>query len=105
MGLEQFYGWIKEDFESTNFGILFLNRWIEEVSLDGHRWGIGASMGGSVTFQNLTLEPFISAGYQEINLDGNGAELIFGTVMNVDELKREWCIGGGLSVLFDLPQP
>ena len=105
MGLEQFYGWIKEDFESTNFGILFLNRWIEEVSLDGHRWGIGASMGGSVTFQNLTLEPFISAGYQEINLDGDGTELFLGTAMNVDELKREWCIGGGLSVLFDLPQP
>jgi hypothetical protein len=105
MGLEPFYGWIREDFESTNFGILPVNRWIEEVSLNGYRWGIGASMGGSVTFQNLTLEPFVGFGYQEINLDGDGTELIFGTIMNVDELKREWCIGGGLSILFDLPQP
>jgi hypothetical protein len=107
MGMEPFYGWITEDFESTNFGILFFNRWNEAVSLDGHRWGIGASIGAAVQLQHLTLEPFVGFGYQEINLDGDGTELLSllgrGVTMDVDEWKREWCIGGGVSVLFDLP--
>jgi hypothetical protein len=107
MGMEPFYGWITEDFESRNFGILFFNRWNEAVSLDGHRWGIGASMGATVQLQHLTLEPFVGFGYQEINLDGDGTELLslfgLGVTMDVDEWKREWCIGGGVSVLFDLP--
>jgi hypothetical protein len=102
MGMEPFYGWISEGFESINFGILPLNRWIEEVSLDGSRWGIGASIGGSLTFQHLTLEPFVGFGYQEINLDGDGTEFLRGLTMDVDELKREWCLGGGISFLFDL---
>jgi len=106
MGMEPFYGWIREDFESTNFGILPFNRWTEDVSLDGSRWGIGASMGASVQFQHFTLEPFVGFGYQEINMDGDGTELLslggIGVTTDVDELKREWCIGGGVSVLFDL---
>jgi len=99
MGLEPFYGWIREDFESANNA---LPPFIEDVSLGGYRWGIGASLGGSVKFQQLTLEPFINAGYQEMRLDGDGTELIFTRSMDVRELQRQWYIGGGFSILYDL---
>jgi hypothetical protein len=99
MGLEPFYGWIREDFKNT---IIALPPVIEDVSLDGYRWGIGASVGGSVKFQHLTLEPFINAGYQEMKLDGDGTEFFRSLIIDVKELQRQWYIGGGFSILYDL---
>jgi hypothetical protein len=99
MGLEPFYGWIREDFKSTTIALL---PWIEDVSLDGSRWGIGASLGGSVKFQHLTLEPFINAGYQEMKLDGGGTEFLRPLIIDVQELQRQWYIGAGFSILYDL---
>jgi hypothetical protein len=100
MGLEPFYGWIREDFKDTSFVPLF--PWIEDVSLDGSRWGIGASLGGTIKFKPLTLEPFINAGYQEMKLDGDGTEVVRSLIMDVKELQRQWYIGGGFSILYDL---
>jgi hypothetical protein len=99
MGLEPFYGWIREDFENASNELL---PFTEDVSLNGSRWGIGASLGGSVKFQKLTLEPFINAGYQEIRLDGDGTEFFRSLTMDVKELQRQWYIGGGFSILYDL---
>ena len=99
MGLEPFYGWIREDFENASNELL---PFIEDVSLNGSRWGIGASLGGSVKFQHLTLEPFINAGYQQMRLDGDGTEFLRTLSIDVQELQRQWYIGGGFSILYDL---
>jgi hypothetical protein len=99
MGLEPFYGWMKENFENASNEFL---PFIEEVSLNGHRWGIGASLGGTIKFKPLTVEPFINGGYQEIKLDGDGTEFLRALRMDVNELQRQWYIGGGFSVLFNL---
>jgi hypothetical protein len=100
MGLEPYYGWIKEDFENASNEFL---PFIEDVSLNGSRWGIGASVGGSVKFKRFTLEPFINAGYEELKLDCDGTEFLRGLAIEVKELQRQWFTGGGLSVLFDMP--
>jgi hypothetical protein len=99
MGLEPFYGWIREDFENASNELL---PFIEDVSLDGYRWGIGASLGGTIKFKPLTLEPFINGGYQELKLDGDGTELIRALSINVKELQHQWYVGVGFSVLFNL---
>ena len=49
-------------------GLHYCNRLSGWPSL-GYR---GASIGGSVKFQHLTLEPFINAGYQKPDFKGNG---------------------------------
>jgi hypothetical protein len=99
MGLEPFYGWIHEDFgNASNEPLPF----IEDVSFNGHRWGIGASVGGSVKLQKLTFEPFVNGGYQEIKLDGDGTEFIRSLFLDVNEFQRQWYIGGGFSILYDL---
>jgi len=96
MGLKPFFGWVKEDFK-------FWSPWItDSVSLDGYHWGIGASLGGTVQFPRFTLEPFLNAGYEALDLDGDGART--GPFYKSDEFRREaWFVGGGFSVLFDLP--
>jgi hypothetical protein len=99
MGLEPFYGWIREDFENASNEFL---PFIEDVSLNGSRWGMGASLGGTIKFKSLTLEPFINGGYQEIKLDGDGTEFIRSLILDINELQRQWYIGGGFSVLFGL---
>jgi len=102
MGLGFFYGWVEEDYELTHRTLGFT----DDISLNGSHWGIGASIGGSVKFQRFTLEPFVNAGYQEFNLDGDGDSVGGGVITDfyeMDKIRREWSIGGGLSVLFDLP--
>lgn len=97
-GLEFFYGWVQEDFNATviSYGVS-----TEEVSLDGYRWGIGLSLGGTVRFQRFTLEPFINAGYQGFNLDGKGKTVVMGGTPDynstIETTMREWFAGGGLS--------
>jgi hypothetical protein len=101
MGLHGFFGWVTEDYDYTATLVFPTS---EDVSLSGHRWGIGGSLGAVVrVFRGVTLEPFVSAGYQETTLDGNGSTS-FVPAFNVDMEKttREWLVGGGLSVLFDL---
>jgi hypothetical protein len=99
MGLEPFIGWIREDFQNASNELL---PFIEDVSLDGSRWGIGVSAGGTIKFKPITLEPFVNGGYQEIRLDGDGTELIRSLFLDVSELQRQWYIGGGFSILYDL---
>jgi len=104
MGLNFFYGWVMEDFAFT-----FYNpnpSLSDDISLDGSHWGIGASVGGTIKFKPITLEPFINFNYQQSKLDGDGERTIpAGTVLNLwemDKSRSEWSIGGGFSVLFGL---
>jgi hypothetical protein len=106
MGLNVFYGWVQEDFEFTynNYvDILFT----DDISLDGSHWGIGASIGGTIQFNSFTLEPFVNGGWQAYDLDGDGDRIY--AVWGIDDLyemkksRSEWSIGGGMSILFDLP--
>ena len=99
MGLNFFYGWVKEDFnftyaESTGYS------YIDNVSLSGSRWGIGASLGGTLKFDRLSFEPFIGGGYQKLRLNGDGYETSYPSIIDSDKLKKEWFIGGGLSIKF-----
>jgi hypothetical protein len=105
MGLSPFYGWVREDFKHdfNSSGVLIFN---DDVSLDGSHWGISASLGGTIKFKPVTLEPFISGGWQQLKLNGDGdRRTATGTVINLwemDKARNEWSIGGGFSVLYDL---
>jgi len=76
-GINGFYGWRRVE----DTGHLFA---------DGSHWGVGVSLGGTITVKRFTIEPFIAGGYQGLDLDEE------------DVVRNEWNIGGGLSVLFDL---
>jgi hypothetical protein len=103
MGLNFFYGWVREDFKFT-FGNPTPN-YTDDIPLHGSHWGIGASLGGTVKFQRFTLEPFINAGYQKLDLKGDGERTqLNGTISNLwemDKLRKEWSIGGGFSIKFN----
>jgi hypothetical protein len=107
-GLDFYYGWAKEDFEFTRTtDPLFLgDDYTDDISLDGHLWGIGISLGGTLKFQRFAIEPFINAGYQELNLDGDGdrVNVVSGltNLWGMDKSRSEWSVGGGLSILFGL---
>jgi hypothetical protein len=95
MGVNFFYGWAKEDF-NANFISIF-----ERQSIDGYHWGIGASLGGTVKFQRFSLEPFLCGGYEKWNLDGTSFSTFSpGPFLNMDKMRQEWSIGGGLSIKF-----
>ncbi len=104
MGLDFFYGWARQ--EGNLFYIDSTGGWYNnETSAEGPHWGIGASLGATVKFQRFTLEPFINAGYQEFDLDGDGEFVVNGVLSDLIEgelARSEWFIGGGFSVLFDL---
>jgi hypothetical protein len=102
IGLTPFFGWVREDFEYIDTGF-FGNS--DNISLDGYRWGIGASFGGSLRFNGFTMEPFVSGGYQEYDLSGDGGTTAGGALAILTEMdltRHEWYIGGGISFLLDL---
>ena len=97
MGLNFFYGWVKEDFRFT-YVDTSPSSLSEKISLDGSRWGIAASLGAMVKFERFSLEPFLGGGYQKLNLNGDGDRS--GLLLDMDKLKKEWSVGGGLSIKF-----
>ena len=105
MGLEPFYGWVREDF-TYSLGSP-APAFTDDTSLNGSHWGIGGSVGASVQFDGFTMEPFINGGWQQIDLDGNGSEITStGVIWYLREMslsRSEWYIGGGCSFLYDLP--
>jgi hypothetical protein len=96
MGLNFFYGWVNEDLKFNSNMITAT----EKLSLDGSRWGIGASLGATVKVQRFSIEPFIGGGYQKLDLEGDGIRTGFSFLSEVDKLKKEWSIGGGFSVKY-----
>ena len=97
-GLSLFYGWVnpKGSFTSGYFA---------EGSGHGTHWGVGTSVGGTVVFKAITLEPFISGGYQQLDLKGDGVVISMGPLLlfKQDDTRHEWFIDGGFSILFDVP--
>jgi len=105
-GLNTFYGFIDKEYRfyftdnAANFE--------EDIAkMDGYQWGIMASVGGSFKLNSVSLEPFINAGYRDINLDGDldiSASIPpippGSTDGDIEEDRQEWFVGCGLSILF-----
>jgi hypothetical protein len=104
MGLAPFFGWVREDYKFSNINSLGIG-FTDDIPMHGHRWGIGASIGGTVKFQRFSVEPFINAGYQKLDLKGDGERTsTSGPISNLwemDKLRKEWSIGGGFSIKFN----
>jgi hypothetical protein len=103
MGLNFFYGWVKEDLKYARYTLGVLD-YTDDVSPDGSRWGIGASLGGTIKIPPITLEPFINGGWQKLDLKGDGERTLSSGAINnlweMDKLRKEWSIGGGFSIKF-----
>jgi hypothetical protein len=105
MGLGFFYGWVQQHFEQTVAGGGPFN-FNDDISPDGYHLGIEGSLGGSLSFNNFTMEPFINGGWQQYDLTGDGATTLGGVLVNtlgMDLSRDEWYIGGGCSFLYDMP--
>jgi hypothetical protein len=100
MGLNFFYGWVKEDFKFNYSEFAPFYSYVDNISLDGSRWGIGAFLGGTVKFERISIEPFVGGGYQKLKLDGDGYDTSYPSTIESDKLKKEWFIGGGFSIKF-----
>jgi hypothetical protein len=103
MGLEGFYGWATQDLTFSEFD--GVDTFTVDLSSDGSHWGIGASFGGSIKFKPITLEPFVNAGYQSLDLSGGGGYFGNGVLLGTadrDDTRHQWYVGGGLSILYDL---
>jgi hypothetical protein len=106
MGLAPFFGWVRQDFKFSFLNSPPIGGYTDDVSTDGYHWGIGASLGGTIKFKPITLEPFINGGYQQLHLKGDGDSVpnlgVLITRYEMSKDRNEWNIGGGLSILFDL---
>lgn len=107
-GLETFLGWVNEEYRSDlslfAAGTPGLSVLSASSSPDGIRWGVGASVGATAKMGVITLEPYITGGYQEVSLDGGmNTDLLAGIVRvpwDLEKERREWYLGAGVSVLF-----
>jgi hypothetical protein len=93
IGLNIFYSFVRENYNNYN------GAWPTDFSLDGSRWGIGASMGGTVKFQRFSVEPFLAGGYQKLSLYGDGSSL--SNLIDAKKIRQDWSIGGGFSIKFN----
>jgi len=105
MGINLFYGWVKENFNASKNGSLPQPRWFDDnISLNGGHWGIGLSLGGTVKFQRYNIEPFFNLGYQKQDLNGDGERITnalpYNRSLEMDKLTKDWSIGGGFSIKF-----
>jgi len=104
-GLRFFYGWVNPKEEHTHID----NIGSYSDGGSGHgcpHWGIGASFGGTIKIKPITLEPFIGGGYQHLSLKGDGERFLNSVLVGLYDAKltrSEWFVGGGLSILFNLP--
>ena len=104
MGLAPFYGWVKENFKSSWISSSGMG-YTDDVPTDGYHWGIKASVGGTIKFKPITLEPFVNGGYQQLHLKGDGDRAGWGGVpsylFEMSKDRNEWSIGGGFSIKFN----
>ena len=103
-GLGFFCGWMRKDSGSSTFTTVGGTQDID-YPRDGLHWGIEASLGGTVQFNGFAIEPFISGGWQQFDLSGDGYLAANGVLQQniaIDESRGEWYISGGCAFLFDL---
>jgi len=104
-GFNTFFGFIDKDFVYSYNDILGFYEH-DTGKLDGHQWGIMASFGSSIKLSSIILEPYINAGYKDLDLDGDlDIEAVLPSTGgsasgDIDEDRQEWFVGAGLSVLF-----
>ena len=79
MGLAPFYGWVREYYKFSFFITPTGIGDTDDVPTDGYHWGIGASLGATMKFKPITLEPFINGGWQQLHLKGDGDEVVIPT--------------------------
>jgi hypothetical protein len=104
-GLSFFYGWV--NFKGISIYTVDTGYWRTVAgSGRGTHWGVEASLGGTLRFTSITLEPFAKAGYQQLDLDvdADDANSTLGVtgLLDGESNRRAWSIGGGLSILFNL---
>ncbi len=105
-GLSAFGGPVTEDYSSTlgtpSLGGINVLR--NKGSLDGTTWGITGSIGATTRIAGAVVEPFIQAGYQELDLSGSGSTSVLGSVVdipwNLDKNTSEAIVGAGFSITF-----
>jgi hypothetical protein len=108
MGLNCFLGWATEDQQAhyldTSVTLPGPYDLVIDYATDGLHWGIGGSFGATIRFARFVFEPFVNAGYQSLKLSGDGAiSGTFSVPLMRDEDRDQWYVGGGLSILFDVP--
>jgi hypothetical protein len=112
-GLNAFYGWVtlnsSYNYFSNDLALPWGWLWWQDSTATGSHWGIGGSVGGTISLNGFALEPFVKGGYQHLDLDGDGdaiyAHSTYGSGywLTEEELTRSaWYISGGCSFLFDL---
>jgi hypothetical protein len=99
MGIKGFYGWVKEryNFEENSTGS---SATIEQISPDGKRYGVLVALGGTMKLPGVDVEPYITTGYQKLDISSTSGSRTGGYVVNMDKKKEEGSIGAGLSVKF-----
>jgi hypothetical protein len=106
MGINLFYGWVKENFNTSYNGSIIPQprRFEDGISINGDHWGVALSLGGTVKFQRYNIEPFFNLGYQKQDLNGDGDRItnfpVFNRSLEMDKLIKDWSIGGGFSIKF-----
>jgi hypothetical protein len=98
-GLDLFYGWVNQEQGRTSSGSSYLRN--TTTPIDGHHWSIGASLGGTVRFKRITLEPFVNAGYQVLDITGDGTRVSNGALSDLtdyDENRQEWLVNAGVAL-------
>jgi hypothetical protein len=96
MGLDAFYGWLSEDFNYRENSPILL-----KLPLNGNHFGIGAWLGSTVKFNQLSIEPFVGGGYQRFNVDGDAIWPANTSILEMELSKKTWSIGGGFSIKFN----
>jgi hypothetical protein len=106
MGLNFFYGWVSPKEKHTETDTTGFYKYSGGSGSGCPHWGIGGSFGGTIKVRPVTLEPFIIGGYQRLSQKGDGKEfntLGFSSIYDAKLTRSEWFVGGGLSILFNLP--
>jgi len=98
-GLNAYYGFVDKEYKSDLISHLIT----EDAELDGYHWGINGAIGFSANFENVTIEPFFTMGYRELDLDGNrdwDASALELAGLDIKEEINEWFFSVGCSISF-----
>lgn len=102
-GLDVFGGFASESYAfypSVNNATLLSNK----GTLDGTHWGLIGSLGTSFKVQNVLVEPFVQAGYEELSLsDNSGSTSVLGVPLlpwSLDKDRNDVIVTTGVSVKF-----
>ncbi len=104
-GLNVFYGKVDNNYfsklTSSNSSAALIEN---DITTKGYNWGCNISFGTDYKTGNISIEPFINAGFNKLKIDGKGeynAPFIssYNSCIGESE-KTDWIIGGGLSVRY-----